>query len=392
MDAMQILDLPSEILLNIVKLLECVDICAIRHVNSHLKHLCDNESVWISKAKSDFRVRLKAGESSVSPRVYYQNMLYKFGPMFGLWQRQNLKFYSGLLKVSYADRIVTFENLVPTSDIFSPLKCLKFLTVALSDDGSLLVHSHDKMTSTKKVRINLNVQNSESTLEIINSNMKDYITSPAEWRELLEEFKSWDTSQDSELALMKFVSLYHSRTMFSYKRLYLPRCHLNPIRRCPLRPGLFKGSYGGHGVELVKLVQVVKGSMMGTYGVKVTGDPNVPFNEVTFQILAEDCLSIPFDMQKTVNGIRSSMMDNITVPYQENVHQSFCVPFNMIERVPIKKTQCVGRWAAEAQIASHMFQDPQMIEANFVLFNEDEFAVMFLDLNTISMFHRLKNI
>jgi len=389
MDAMQILDLPSEILLNIIKLLKCDDICAIRCANSHLKQLCDNECVWISKANSDFRVKLKAGESSVSPRVYYQNFLHKFGPMLGLWQRQNLKFYSGLLKVSYTDRIVSFENLVPTSDVFSPLKCLKFLTVALADDGSILVHSHDKMSSTQKVHVNLN---SETTLEIINSNMKDYITSPAEWRELLEEFKSRDTSQDSELALMKFVSLYHSRTMFSYKRLNLPRCDLIQTRRCPLRPGLFKGSYGGHGVELVKLVQVVNGSMMGTYGVKVTGDPNVPFNEVTFRILAEDCLSIPFDMQKTVNGIRSSMMDKITVPYQENVHQSFCVPFNMIERVPIKKTQCVGRWAAEAQIASHMFQDPQMIEANFVLFNEDEFAVMFLDLNTISMFHRLKNI
>ena len=160
---MQILDLPSEILLNIVKLLECVDICAIRYVNSHLKHLCDNESVWISKAKSDFRVRLKAGESSVSPRVYYQNMLYKFGPMIGLWQRQNLKFYSGLLKVSYADRIVTFENLVPTSDIFSPLKYLKFLTVALADDGSLLVHSHDKTTSNEQVHINLNHNYSRSS-------------------------------------------------------------------------------------------------------------------------------------------------------------------------------------------------------------------------------------
>ena len=64
----------------------------------------------------------------------------------------------------------------------------------------------------------------------------------------------------------------------------------------------------------------------------------------------------------------------------------------MLERVPIHWTQCKGRWAAEAQIASHMFQDPQFIQANFVLFSEDEFAVMFLDLNCVSVFHRVKEL
>ena len=65
---------------------------------------------------------------------------------------------------------------------------------------------------------------------------------------------------------------------------------------------------------------------------------------------------------------------------------------DMSERVPIRWTTCKGRWLAEAQIASHMFQDPQLIEANFILFSEDEFAVMFLDLNSVSLFHRVKNL
>ena len=58
-----------------------------------------------------------------------------------------------------------------------------------------------------------------SALDILNSNMKDHITSPSEWRELLEKSKSWDTSQDTELAIMKFVSMYHSGTIFSYMPL-----------------------------------------------------------------------------------------------------------------------------------------------------------------------------
>jgi len=390
MDQIELLDLPSEVFLNILSFLNPLDLCSIRIINVFCKDLCDKESVWISKAKSDYKVKLKV-EESFSPRIFYQHVLHKFGPMFGLWQRQNLKFYSGILRVFYEDKTVVFENLVPTQDIYSDLERLKFLTVTMmTENKKPMVTSHDKMTSTQNVKFSLTPG---SNLDIINSNMKDYITSPSEWRELLEEFKSWDTSQDTELALMKFVSLYHSRTIFSYLPLNWSNRFLTTTASCPLKPGLFKGSYGGHGVELVQLqIHMFGSTMLGATGVKITGDPNVPFNEVTFRILGEDCLNIPEDLQGTVRGVRTAMMEKETAPFRENQVQSFRVPMDMSERVPIRWTTCKGRWAAEAQIASHMFQDPQLIEANFILFSEDEFAVMFLDLNSVSLFHRVKNL
>jgi len=386
MEEIQLLDLPSEIVLIIVSFLRTWDICSLRTVNSYLKELCDKESVWISKAKTDYDIRLNVDEL-FSPRIFYQNVLHKYGPMLGLWQRQNLKFYSGILRVFYDDKSVVFENLVPTSDIFSDLRRLKFLTITLGENKQPMVTSHDKMTSTQSVKFNLYP---DKKLEIVNSNMKDYITSPSEWRELLEEFKSWDTSQDTELALMKFVSLYHSRTSFSYLPLNWSDRFLKILPSMPIKPGMFKGSYGGHGVELVQLqLHMIGYTMLGATGVKITGDPNVPFNEVTFRILGKDCLNIPMDLQGTVRGVRTAMMENETVLFRADLVQRFRVPVDMAERVPIRWTTCKGRWAAEAQIASHMFQDPQLIEANFVLFSEDEFAVMFLDLNSVSMFHRV---
>lgn len=390
MDQIEILDLPSEVLLNILSFLNPLDLCSVRSINLFCKDLCDKESVWISKAKSDYKIKLKV-EASFSPRTFYQHVLHKYGPMLGLWQRQNLKFYSGILRVFYEDKTVVFENLVPTQDIFSDLERLKFLTVSMTTENNTpIVMSHDKMTSAQNVKVSLTPG---SKLDIINSNMKDYITSPSEWRELLEEFKSWDTSQDTELALMKFVSLYHSRTIFSYLPLNWSNRFLTTTASSPIKPGLFKGSYGGHGVELVQLQMHMFGStMLGATGVKITGDPNVPFNEVTFRILGENCLNIPMDLQGTVRGVRTAMMEKVGAPFRENQVQSFRVPMDMSERVPIKWTTCKGRWAAEAQIASHMFQDPQLIEANFVLFSDDEFAVMFLDLNSISLFHRVKNL
>jgi len=391
MDTIQMLDLPSEIVLSIVTFLKPKDLCNIRCVNSFIKDLCDRESVWISRAQTDYKVKLRV-EDNFSPRIFYQNVLFKYGKTFGLWQRQNLKFYSGIISVYYDDKAIVFDNLVPTSDIYSDLQRLKFLTITMMADSVMpLVTSHDKMTSTQNVQVKFNPG---SRLDVVNSNMMDYITSPSEWRELLEEFKSWDTSQDTELALMKFVSLYHSRSVFSYLPLFSLDWndrHLSPIGNCPIKPGLFKGSYGGHGVELVHL-QVFWHTMQGATGVKVTGDPNVPFNEVTFKIVGEACLDIPLDMQATVRGIRTAMLEQDHVPYTEDLSLDFRVPLDMVEKTPVKRTNCKGRWAAEAQIASHMFQDPQFIQANFILFTEDEFAVMFLDINSISMFHRVKEL
>ena len=68
-------------------------------------------------------------------------------------------------------------------------------------------------------------------MDIINSNMTDFIPSPSEWMDLL----SWDISQDTELALMKFVSLYHSRIIFTYLPLNLSD---RDLKTMPIRPGV----------------------------------------------------------------------------------------------------------------------------------------------------------
>ena len=60
-----------------------------------------------------------------------------------------------------------------------------------------------------------------------------------------------------------------------------------------------------------------------------------------------------------------------------------------VDGPPIPWRTCLGRWVAEAQIAEWGFKNPSFIPANVVVFSEDEFAVMFLDLNCISLYRRL---
>ena len=104
---------------------------------------------------------------------------------------------------------------------------------------------------------------------------------------------------------------------------------------------------------------------------------------------------LPLEMQRDLDSILQATVDDfqeyMIAGDNDTDTYDFLVPESMNVRVPIPWDKCLGRWVGEAQIAAHMFVDSSFIPANFILFSEDEFAVMFLDLNCISMFHRVNS-
>ena len=76
--------------------------------------------------------------------------------------------------------------------------------------------------------------------------------------------------------------LYHCRHLHRYTRLRLPDPGPGLDPTALLRPGVFQASYGPHGTEVVQLLQDRPGVMCGVRGLKLTGDPNVPFNQVKY--------------------------------------------------------------------------------------------------------------
>ena len=285
-------------------------------------------------------------------------------------------------------------NLIPNTDIKQDLREQVFLSITLGEEKDIIITNHDLLTSKEKAEIRL-PPDSEEELSVAIPSMIDYIASPAEWRDLLDHFRAWDTTANTESALMKFVSVYHSRNMFTFSRVLTPAWvtehhgdHVSGSAQLSgLKPGLFKGMYGAHGVEVVHLRdgQVVK----------VTGDPNVPFNQVTFRVTMKNKIVLPLERQTTVEDIIQATVDDYNDYMidgdRETDTYDFRVPESMVERIPIPFEKCLGRWVGEAQIAAHMFVDSSFIPANFILFSQDEFAVMFLDLNCISMFYRVKS-
>ena len=391
-----LLNLPPEVVQFIVSTLSSPgDLCSLRLSCKKLRDYCDQDVVWSKLCRDQFGVSVSCQDYH-SPRIFFQHFAYKFGPLVGLWQRRNLKFYGGLVKITFSqvNKSVLFKNLIPKSDIYENLEEQLFLTISFGEDYQIVITNHDVLTSKEKAEIHFPDQ--DGCLSVAIPSMIDYIASPAEWRDLLDHFRSWDTTANTESALMKFVSVYHSRNMFTYSRVLSPAWvtehHRDRASGSPqlarLAPGLFKGMYGAHGVELVHLRD---GQL-----VKVTGDPNVPFNQVTFRVTMGNKIVLPLEIQRNLDDVIEATVDGQEYPKymiegdDDSDTYDFVVPESMVERIPIPWTKCLGRWVGEAQIAAHMFVNSSFIPANLILFSEDEFAVMFLDLNCISMFHRVK--
>jgi len=101
------------------------------------------------------------------------------------------------------------------------------------------------------------------------------------------------------LPVMKLRAEFYNRTLAAYHRFTWPPA----APALPMSPGLFQASYGPHGIEVIRLELPSDHSIKGAKGVKVIGDPNVPFDKITFEIIDGRCLDIPSDVQQTCEGI-----------------------------------------------------------------------------------------
>ena len=71
----------------------------------------------------------------------------------------------------------------------------------------------------------------------------------------------------------------------------------------PITPGLFVGQYSVHGSEFIR-VEVLEDSAY-LRGTKVTGDPNVPFDQTSFEVSRPECLDISLENQSSCNQLRN---------------------------------------------------------------------------------------
>ncbi|MEQ2161202.1 hypothetical protein GOODEAATRI_007386 [Goodea atripinnis] len=243
-----------------------------------------------------------------------------------------------------------------------------------------------------------------------------------EWGRTLEEIFH---EHMQELILMKFI--YTSQ----YERIYLPPLMPSDL----LRPGLFKGTYGSHGLEIVML------SFHGTSAraTKLTGDPNVPAGQLTLDVDLSQPIDLPeLDQQRNIDvlsriilGIHEKVQRGVEQPAgdtstsvgraakesggavaesMEVDHgacadasqsgssssspppeiQPFVLPLGVMARNENTDKQCLCfSFYGTGLIAGHGFTSPERTPGLFVLFDEDRFGFIWLELKSFSLYSRL---
>ena len=51
---------------------------------------------------------------------------------------------------------------------------------------------------------------------------------------------------------------------------------------------------------------------------------------------------------------------------------------------------CRARFHGFGQLANHAYSDPEFVQGHWVVFDEDWFGFLFITLNSLSLFHRVK--
>ena len=343
---------------------------------------------------------------------FYQKIVTKYAPMTGLWQSLDRKYYGRLLKVSFCEitKEFIFWTLIPDPDIRNKIQISKVVSIFLKNNEVIII---DKFGLPAEVTFHAVLfttmaydndcdQEDEKHLSL-RSDSETYNTDDSEYSDDSDE----DEDVNGDVLKIQFCSGYlstlaTSRTRYTrvLTRAWITKYHRGHVSGSPqlaaLAPGIFKAVYGGHGVEFVHF--------QDGQGVKVTGDPDVPFNEITFRVTCGHRISFPIGIQSDSMELKEATEKHFNRYALPNVGTyksfdldfvipnsfDFVIPESMHRRdeVPTTLTKCLGRWVGEAQIRSNGFF-PYYTPANLLLFNHDTFAVMLLDPYVVRMYYRV---
>ncbi|KAK7891741.1 hypothetical protein WMY93_023704 [Mugilogobius chulae] len=210
------------------------------------------------------------------------------------------------------------------------------------------------------------------------------------------------------------VSIINTNNCLTYRRIYLPP----PMPSALLQPGLFKGTYGSHGLEIVML------SFHGTSAraTKLTGDPNVPAGQLTLDVDLNRPVVLPdLERQRNIEEL-SRLVLGVHAEVEREIEQQakgassaasgsteegansqpgpssssnppellpFVLPLGVMARNEVYPRTCRKCFYGTGLIAGHGFTSPERTPGLFVLFDQDRFGFIWLELKSFSLYSRL---
>ncbi|KAM7291709.1 F-box only protein 31-B [Ixodes scapularis] len=375
---------PPELLAKIFGFLPGKEIGRAAQVCRRFYEASQVEYVWRTRCAEEFSIKVKhVGDFSF--RDVYAKLLHRYRFYLGLWQPQ-VSSYGGLFQVKFDVQLVAIvgRELLPPRDphFTEPLRPRTLFRIGL--DKPRDVTCVGGYGGPHEASINESSRDKFSFKCCDSSQHRHPSGKHQELRDWLHEEASvsLDMHQfphSQELLLMKFLILRQYDYSFQYRRVRLQESPPG----VPIRPGIFVGTYGTHGLELVQLEYLDGASKLRA--VKLSGDPNVPCGQTTFEVVLQYGMELSLEQQASV-----ASLDALDVRPGTGGPQPFRVPGDCHERFHQLPRSCVARYHGLGQVAGHGFTNPSFSRGHWVVFSEDLFGFLWLELLSLSMYHRVQ--
>ncbi|NWV61339.1 FBX31 protein, partial [Malurus elegans] len=438
---LSLLELPPELLVQIFGSLPGTDLPSLARVCTTFRRILRTDTIWRRRCREEYGVceNLRKLEiTGVSCRDVYAKLLHRYRHILGLWQ-PDIGPYGGLLNVVVDGLFIIGWMYLPPHDphVDDPMRFKPLFRIHLMERKCATVECMYGHKGPHNGHIQIVKKDEFST----KCNQTDHHRMSGGRQ---EEFRTWlreewgRTLEDifhehmQELILMKFIYTSQYDNCLTYRRIYLPPSSPDDL----IQPGLFKGTYGSHGLEIVML------SFHGrkAKGTKITGDPNIPAGQQTVEIDLAHPLQLP-----DIENLRDfSELSRIVLEVQEQVRreeqereqqqqqeeeqhsqqaacqpasplggegvegeetaagaegttqdkapasQPFVLPMGVISRNEDYPRTCRICFYGTGLIAGHGFTSPERTPGVFVLFDDDRFGFIWLELKSFSLYSRIK--
>lgn len=428
-------ELPPELLVEIFSLLPGTALPKVALVCKKFRLILNTETIWRRRCVEEFGMKedlRKMEVGAVSSRDLYVKLLHPYRHILGIWQ-PDIGPYGGLLNVVVDGLFIIGWMYLPPHDprVEDPMRRRPLFRIHLWESKKATVECMYGHKGPHKGDIQTVKKDEFST----KCNQTDHHRMPGgrqeEFRTWLEE--EWGRTLEEifhehmqELILMKFIYTSQYDNCLTYRRIYLPP----PLPSALLQPGLFKGTYGSHGLEIVML------SFHGTSAraTKLTGDPNVPAGQLTLDVDLSRPVVLPdLERQRNIEEL-SRLVLGVHAEVQREVEQQgasasvcnsteqgacgegdrgeedqssenhppgssgstnlsedqpFVLPLGVMARNEVYPRTCRKCFYGTGLIAGHGFTSPERTPGLFVLFDQDRFGFIWLELKSFSLYSRL---
>ncbi|XP_074142365.1 F-box only protein 31 isoform X2 [Sminthopsis crassicaudata] len=454
-----LLELPPELLVEIFASLPGTDLPSLAQVCTKFRRILNTDTIWRRRCREEYGVceNLRKLEiTGVSCRDVYAKLLHRYRHILGLWQ-PDIGPYGGLLNVVVDGLFIIGWMYLPPHDphVDDPMRFKPLFRIHLMERKSATVECMYGHKGPHNGHIQIVKKDEFST----KCNQTDHHRMSGGRQ---EEFRTWlreewgRTLEDifhehmQELILMKFIYTSQYDNCLTYRRIYLPPRRPDDL----IRPGLFKGTYGSHGLEIVML------SFHGkcAKGTKITGDPNIPAGQQTVEIDLMHRIQLPDvenlrnfnELSRIILEVREQVRQEqqqqegqeegqgrarpsaregppgpayqkpeppmptpsraaeegggtekgveasgggppaAPDPAPSEAGQPFVLPAGVISRNEDYPRTCRMCFYGTGLIAGHGFTSPERTPGIFILFDEDRFGFIWLELKSFSLYSRIK--